>query len=226
VKDSAQSFSYGQRIMIAIVPRLAALLLRALNRTLRYEVVVEPGAEPATPPALQVWCFWHRCLIPCACYFHGRFKMAVLISGSFDGELIARTIERMGFLTARGSSTRSGGSGLWALAKAVGRGHGAVFTADGPRGPVYKVKPGAVKLAQLTGYSIGIFYAHPEKAWSLRSWDRFLIPKPFSRVAISWGRHVEVPQSDDPLVIEGKRLEVEAALERARLNAEQHFLKR
>ena len=152
--------------------------------------------------------------------------MAVLISGSFDGELIARTIERLGFLTARGSSTRSGGSGLWALAKAVGRGHGAVFTADGPRGPVYKVKPGAIKLAQLTGYSIGIFYAHPQKAWLLRSWDRFLIPKPFSRVAISWGRQVEVPRSEDPAVIEGKRLEVEAALERARLNAEQHFLRR
>jgi lysophospholipid acyltransferase (LPLAT)-like uncharacterized protein len=200
-----------------------AFLLGLLHRTLRYEVVVEPGAEPATPPALQVWCFWHRCLIPCACYFHGRFKPAVLISRSFDGELIARTIERLGFLTARGSSTRSGGSGLLALAKAVERGHGAVFTADGPRGPVYKVKPGAVKLAQLTGYAIGIFYAHPENAWTLRSWDSFLIPKPFSRVAISWGRQIDVPQTEDPVVIEAKRLEVEAALERARRNAEQHF---
>ncbi len=74
-----------------------------------------------------------------------------------------------------------------------------MFTADGPRGPVYKVKPGAVKLAQLTGYSIGVFYAHPEKAWILRSWDSFLIPKPFSRVAISWGRNIEVPQTDDPV---------------------------
>ncbi len=221
--DSAQSFSFSQRITLSIVPRLVALLLRALHRTLRYEVVVEPGAVPATPPALQVWCFWHRCLIPCACYFHARFKMAVLVSLSFDGELIARTIEQLGFLTARGSSTRSGGSGLWALAKAVERGHGAVFTADGPRGPVYKVKPGAVKLAQLTGYAIGIFYAHPEKAWMLRSWDLFLIPKPFSRVAISWARNIEVPQSEDPMVIEAKRLEVEAALERARLNAERHF---
>jgi lysophospholipid acyltransferase (LPLAT)-like uncharacterized protein len=223
VTDSAQSFSFGQRITLAIVPRLVALLLRALHRTLRYEVVVEPGAVPATPPGDQVWCFWHRCIIPCVCYFHVRFKPAVLISLSFDGELIARTIEQLGYLTARGSSTRSGGSGLWALAKAVERGHPAVFTADGPRGPVYKVKPGAVKLAQLTGYAIGIFYAHPEKAWMLRSWDRFLIPKPFSRVAMSYARQIEVPRSEDPLVIEAKRLEVEAALERARLNAERHF---
>ena len=225
MSDSAQRFSYSQRLTLAIVPRLVALLLRALDRTLRYEVVVEPGAEPATPPARQVWCFWHRCLIPCACYFHDRYRVVVLVSRSFDGELITRTIERLGFQTARGSSTRAGGSGLLALAKAVEHGHPAVFTADGPRGPVYKAKPGAVKLAQLTGYAIGIFYAHPEKAWLLRSWDRFLIPKPFSRVAISWARNIEVPQSKDPVVMEAKRLEVEEALERARLNAERHFLK-
>ena len=221
MKDS--SFSYSQRLAITIVPPLVAMLLRALHRTLRYQVVVEPGAEPATPPAQQVWCFWHRCLIPCACYFHDKIRPAVLISRSFDGELIARTIERLGFPTARGSSTRAGGSGLLALAKAVDRGYGAVFTADGPRGPVYRVKPGAVKLAQLTGYPIGIFYAHAESAWLLRSWDRFMIPKPFSRVAISWGRHIDVPQTSDPILMEAKRLEVEAALERVRLNAEQHF---
>jgi lysophospholipid acyltransferase (LPLAT)-like uncharacterized protein len=223
VKDS--KFSFSQRLTLAVVPRLVAFLLLLLHRTLRYEVVVEPGAEPAKPPALQVWCFWHRCLISCACYFHGKFQPAVLISRSFDGELTTRTVERLGFLTARGSSTRSGGAGLLALAKAIERGNPAVFTADGPSGPVYKVKPGAVKLAQLTGYAIGIFYAHPEKAWILRSWDRFMIPKPFSRVAISWGRHVEVPQTEDPMVFEATRLEVEAALERARLNAEQHFLR-
>jgi lysophospholipid acyltransferase (LPLAT)-like uncharacterized protein len=223
VKDS--KFSFSQRLTLAVVPRLVAFLLLLLHRTLRYEVVVEPGAEPAKPPALQVWCFWHRCLISCACYFHGKFQPAVLISRSFDGELTTRTVERLGFLTARGSSTRSGGAGLLALAKAIERGNPAVFTADGPSGPVYKVKPGAVKLAQLTGYSIGIFYAHPQKAWILRSWDRFMIPKPFSRVAISWGRHIEAPQTEDPLLFEATRLEVEVALERARLNAEQHFLR-
>jgi lysophospholipid acyltransferase (LPLAT)-like uncharacterized protein len=228
VKDP--EFSFSQRLTMAVVPRLVALLLRLLHRTLRYEVVVEPGAQPPTPPALQVWCFWHRCLISCACYFHDAIQPvgihpAVLISRSFDGELIARTVERLGFVTARGSSTRFGSSGLMALAKALERGHPAVFTADGPTGPVYKAKPGAVKLAQYTGNAIGILYAHPEKAWILRSWDRFMIPKPFSRVAISWGRHVEAPQTEDRQVLEATRLEMEVALERARLNAEQHFLK-
>ena len=209
--------------MIAIVPRVAALLLLALHRTLRYEVVVEPGAQPAKPPALQVWCFWHRCLIPAACYFHGVIKPAVLISRSFDGELIARTIERLGYRTVRGSSSRYGASGLRALARAMENGYPAIFTADGPRGPLYKAKPGAVKLAQLTGYPIGAFYALPERAWMLRSWDSFMIPKPFSRVAVSWTREIRVARTDGPEILEVKRIEVEDMLERARQNAERHF---
>jgi lysophospholipid acyltransferase (LPLAT)-like uncharacterized protein len=218
-----QTFSIGQRIALAIVPKLAALLIRGLDRTLRYELVAEQGAKQATPPGVQVWCIWHRCLIACACFFPGRCEPMVLISVSFDGELVARTIQRLGVLTARGSSSRFGGSGLWALAKGLERGHPVVFTADGPRGPIYKVKPGAVKLAQQTGQPIGIFYAHPERAWMLKSWDRLLIPKPFSRVAISWGLEVTVPPSEDPQLIEAKILEVEAALERVRFHAEQYF---
>jgi lysophospholipid acyltransferase (LPLAT)-like uncharacterized protein len=214
-----------QRFTLAIVPPITALLLRILHRTLRYEVLTEPGAQPATAPALQVWCFWHRCLIPCACYFYGRIEPAVLVSRSFDGELIARTVERLGFRTARGSSSRYGASGLFALAKAIESGHPAVFTADGPRGPVYKVKPGAVKLAQFTRHDIGTFYVLPERAWQLKSWDRFMIPKPFSRVAICWGRQIEAPETDDPVILEAKRLEVESTLDRIRLIAEQHFSK-
>jgi lysophospholipid acyltransferase (LPLAT)-like uncharacterized protein len=221
--EPGEQFTFGQRLLIATLPRLAALLLRALDHTLRYEVLTECGAEPATPPALQIWCFWHRCLIPCACYFRKTIKPAVLISRSFDGELIARTIEHLGYRTVRGSSSRYGASGVLGLASAVEAGYPAIFTADGPRGPVYKAKPGAVKLAELTGYVIGSFYALPERAWLLRSWDRFMIPKPFSRVVVSWARNVQAPVTGNAEVLEAKRLEVEAALERARLNAERHF---
>ena len=230
MKDS--HYSYGQRLTIGIVPPLVAFLLRLLHRTLRYEIVLEPGVEEPRPPALQVWCFWHRCLIPCACYFYGHpdirsgeVQPAILISLSFDGELVARTIERLGFLTARGSSTRHGGSGLMTLAKAVEQGHPPVFTADGPRGPLYKAKPGAVKLAQFTGCAIASVYAHPQKAWLLRSWDRLIIPKPFSRVAVSWGRHIEVPLNRGPAADRSQEAGGGRTLERVRLNAEQHFLR-
>lgn len=215
--------SPAQRLAIAILPRLAALVLRVLEWTLRYEVAAEPGAAPAKPPGSQIWCLWHRCLIPCICYFRKEFTPTVLISRSYDGELIARTIELLGYRTVRGSSSRYGASGLLALAKAAEEGYPAAFTADGPRGPVYRVKPGAAKLAQMTGREIGIFYALPEKAWLLRSWDRFIIPKPFSRVVVSFGRNVPAPSNGSSEALEATRREVEAALERARLNAERHF---
>ena len=183
------------------------------------------GLSQRRPPALQVWCFWHRCLIPCGCYFHTEFPVAVLISRSSDGELIAQTMELLGFLTA-GIEQPLWGERSCCVSQGGRARAPCGFTADGPRGPVYKAKPGAVKLAQATGYPIGTFYAHPEKAWVLRSWDRFLIPKPFSRVAISWGRNIEVPQTADALVMEAKRLEVEGTLERSRLNAEQSLRNR
>lgn len=213
----------AQRLAIATLPPLAALVLRALDRTLRYEVIVEPGAEPAIPPGGQIWCLWHRCLIPCLCYFRKDFISTVLISRSFDGELVARTIERLGYRTARGSSSRQGASGLLALAKAAEEDRPLVFTADGPRGPIYRAKPGPAKLAQITGRVIGVFYALPERAWRLRSWDGFLVPKPFSRVVVSYARRVPAPVSAQPEALEAVRLEVEAALERARLNAESHW---
>ena len=167
MKDS--KFSFSQRLTIAVVPRLVAFLLRLLHRTLRYEVVVEPGAQAAEAAGaagvvfLAPLPYFVRLLFLRAIQPDG-VHPAVLISRSFDGELIARTVERLGFLTARGSSTRFGGSGLLALAKALEHGHPAVFTADGPTGPVYKAKPGAVKLAQFTGYAIGILYAHPSES--------------------------------------------------------------
>lgn len=213
----------AQRAAIVLLPPAAALLLRALDRTLRYEVIVEPGATPAEPPGGQVWCLWHRCLIPCLCYFRKDFVSTVLISRSFDGELVARTIELLGYRTARGSSTRHGAGGLLALAKAAQQNRPLVFTADGPRGPLYRAKPGAAKLAQITGRAIGIFYALPEKAWQLGSWDRFLIPKPFSRVVVSYARRIPPPANAEEETLEAVRREVEAALERARGNAERHF---
>ncbi len=215
-----------QRALLAVVPPLAATLLRLLDLTLRYEVQCEPGAHAATPEEPGIWCFWHRCLLGSACYFHHRPRTTLLISRSFDGELIARTIERMGFVTVRGSSTRGGASGLRALAQAIGQGASAVFPADGPRGPLYQLKPGAIKLAQLAGLGVGSFYIHTERAWQLRSWDGFLIPKPFSRVVIVWGRVVPVDRELDGPVFEATRCEVQAALERVRAQAEQHFTSR
>jgi lysophospholipid acyltransferase (LPLAT)-like uncharacterized protein len=221
--SSSSRFSFGQRVALWIVPRVTALVLALIGMTLRFEVIAEEGAVPATPPAKGIFCFWHRSTLPCGWYFR-KFQCSILISQSFDGELIARTLGLLGYGSVRGSSSRGGFAGLLSLKGVLDRGLPVVFTADGPRGPIYQTKIGPVKLAQITGEAMGSFYLLPERAWVLRSWDRFLIPKPFSRVAVSWARSVAAPaENADGAMLEATRLELNDALERARLQAERHF---
>ena len=215
--DGHRKLQWRQRLALWLVPPLVAGLLRLLALTLRYESVVEDGGHADQWGEPGVWCFWHRCLLSAACRFHRRPKTTLLISASFDGELIARTIHLLGYETVRGSSSRRGATGLRALARAVAQGRTAVIPADGPRGPRYQLKPGIVKLAQLTGEPIHSFYALPARAWVLNSWDALLIPKPFSRVIMAWGRPVKVAANNE----EAARIEVEITLERLRLLAEQ-----
>jgi hypothetical protein len=213
-------FTMTQRIALAIIPRLTAAILAAIGITLRFEVIAEEGATPATPSDKGIFCFWHQCTLPCGWYFR-KYHSSILISRSFDGELIARTLSLLGFDSVRGSSSRGGAAGLLALRRVLAQGFKAIFTADGPRGPLYQTKMGPVKLAQMTQEEIGSFYLLPERAWTLKSWDRFLIPKPFSRVIVSWSRPVAPPATDaDTSTLEAKRQELNEALERARRNAE------
>lgn len=213
----------GQRLALWIIPPVTALVLAAIGLTLRFHVIAEEGATPATPPAKGIFCFWHRCTLPCAWYFR-KFRCSILISRSFDGELITRTLGLLGYGSVRGSSSRGGASGLLAMQGVMEGGLPVVFTADGPRGPIYQTKIGPVKLAQMTGEAIASFYLLPERAWVLRSWDQFLIPKPFSRVAVSWARTVPAPSKDaDAAALESARLELNNALERARSQAEAFF---
>lgn len=189
-----RTFTLKQRLALAIVPRIASFLIRCLGMTLRYRDVCFPGPFPGydTPPP-GVFAFWHRCLLTCAWRFRNR-NVAVLISQSFDGELIARTVERLGFIAVRGSSSRDGSVGLRNLQRAYLDGHFCAITADGPRGPAEIAKPGVAQLGRLVQSDIIAFHAHPDRAWQLRSWDRFLIPKPFSRVTIGWILNVPAEQ--------------------------------
>jgi len=193
-------FTLKQRVLLAIVPRLAALLIRALGATLRYQNVfpvdaIEPVAGDAIPGP-TIYAFWHRSLLVCAHRFRDK-DIAILISRSFDGELIARTVERLGFRVVRGSSSRGGASGLRGMADAYAAGHICAFTADGPRGPSMIAKPGPAQLAQLVDAPwVGAFYALPLRAWTLKSWDRFLIPKPFSKVLVTFPAHVPTSTPD------------------------------
>ena len=193
-------YTTSQRLTLYLVPRLASAFIRILGSTLRYEDITAPGVTPGSQiPGPVVYAFWHRCLLSCAYYFRGQ-KIAILISRSFDGELIARTVERLGFIAIRGSSSRGGAMALKQIADEYARGTRCAITADGPRGPNMIAKPGTAQFAQLVKTWVGTFYVLPLRAWELRTWDRLLIPKPFSRVLITWPPHVPADQVSEATV--------------------------
>lgn len=223
--DHEPRFTFGQRLVLAIIPRIVWALLWMVGLTWRYRVIAEEGVTPVLfgqKAGAEIYCFWHQCVLPCTMYFR-RTGAVILISRSFDGELITRILCMFGFGAVRGSSSRSAREGLMGLKHVIERGTPAIFTADGPRGPIYQTKMGPIKLAQLTGAPIGAFHLQPERAWVMHSWDRFLIPKPFTRICVSWAQWTRVPADLCPEQFESRREELNAALERARVRALDYF---
>lgn len=218
-------FTFGQRLVLAIVPRVAWGLLWIVGRTWRFEVIAEDGVQPVLfgqEAGPEIYCFWHQCVLPCTLYFR-KSGAVILISQSFDGELITRILKMFGFGAVRGSSSRGGRGGLLGLSRVIESGKTAIFTADGPRGPIYQTKMGPIKLAQTTGAPIGAFHLEPQRAWILSSWDRFLVPKPFTRICVSWADWTRIPSDLPEGEFESKRLQLNAALERARTRALAHL---
>ncbi len=223
--EASPRFTLRQRLVLAVVPRLVWALLWLVGRTWRFEVIAEEGATPlpfGEGAGAEIFCFWHQCVLPCTFYYR-RTHATIIVSRSFDGELITRTLELFGFHTTRGSSSRGAREGLLGLKQVIESGHPAIFTADGPRGPIYRTKMGPIKLAHITGARIGAFHLEPERAWTMRSWDRFLVPKPFTRIVVSWARWTSVPADLADNQFEEKREELNAAIERARKNALAHL---
>jgi hypothetical protein len=221
-------FTLLQRLILAIVPRLVSAMVWLCGLTWRFEVLAPEGVTPTVfgerSPA-NIYCFWHQCVLPCTVYF--RYSRAViLISRSFDGELVTRILKIFGFDAVRGSSSRGAREGLLGLVNVIQTGRTAIFTADGPRGPIYQTKMGPIKLAAMTGAPIGCFHLQPEHAWVISSaWDHFLIPKPFTRICVSWGPWTHVPANLAPEDFEPWRQQLNAAIEFARQRSSDYFKK-
>ena len=133
-----------------------------------------------------IFVFWHGQLLPLV-HYHRNEGIIVLVSEHADGEYIAQVIHRHGFRTARGSSTRGGVKGLKGILRATREGRDVAFTPDGPKGPRHEFKWGALVAAQLTGLPIVSISVGANRAWHLKSWDRFMIPKPLSNLRIRYG---------------------------------------
>jgi lysophospholipid acyltransferase (LPLAT)-like uncharacterized protein len=222
--DLSRSFSCWERVQLTLIARAATLLIRLIGPTLRFTFIPEPGSLTdawGNTPAC-IWCFWHRCVIPAAHRFRNH-SIAVMTSRSFDGEYIARIIRKFGFIPVRGSSSRGGVAALIGMRREIENGHPVAFTIDGPRGPRYVAKPGPVLLAKKTGAPICCFYIHVERAWVLNSWDRMMIPKPFSRAVLYVSSPIPVPSQANEEQMKALHQQMQETLERCRLNAEKTF---
>jgi len=216
-------FSLLERTQLALVSWIVPLLLRLIGCTLRSTMTFEEGAIQGLDEIHPgIFPFWHRCVLPAAWLFRGR-HLAVMTSQSRDGEYIARVISRFGFLPVRGSSSRGGQRALMEMNKLLDEGNGVAFTIDGPRGPRYAAKKGPVLLARVSGVAITAFYVAVERAWVLKTWDRLVIPKPFSRVHVGVARKIFVPPNASDDAMERYHAEMQAALERVTEFAEAQF---
>jgi hypothetical protein len=172
-------------------------IIRLLAATWRYRVHGREHVESAdTAGRPLIVAFWHGRILPGMIWFRNR-GIVVITSENFDGEWIARIIRRFGFGTARGSSSRGAVKALVQLRRDMQAGKSTAFTLDGPRGPRHVAQPGAVWLARATGHAILPFHAEADRYWTLNSWDRSQIPKPFATVTLCIGEPVLVGADED-----------------------------
>jgi lysophospholipid acyltransferase (LPLAT)-like uncharacterized protein len=175
----------------SISPRVAALLggplLGLLARSWRVETVHEERwLAPLKAGRPHLFLLWHDALLPLLWHHRGR-GVTIVVSLAQDGQYLAAYARQIGYRAAVGSSTRGGVRALAGAVKALQAGSAVAFTPDGPRGPRRKFKGGALLAAQKGGAVVVPLHAAANRAWRLRSWDRFLVPKPFARVRIAYG---------------------------------------
>jgi lysophospholipid acyltransferase (LPLAT)-like uncharacterized protein len=204
--------SISKRLQIAAISGLGYPLINVLGHTLRWRVdglhhldaIRAAGRQP-------VMAFWHGRILPATYYFRRR-GIVVVTSENFDGEWIARIIERFGYGTARGSTTRGGRKAMLQLVRDMEHGKPSGFTLDGPRGPARVAQPGAIWLARATGNPVLPFHLEASSHWTTGSWDRTQIPRPFSTVALAVGEPMEVPREATEEQMESARQDLERRL--------------
>jgi lysophospholipid acyltransferase (LPLAT)-like uncharacterized protein len=188
----SRRFTLRQRITLRLIIAAGYWLIRLIGPTLRVCVSQEEGAQRTIDQRPLIVSFWHACMIP-ATYTCRNIGVRVMSSNSYDGEYMGRIIRKFGFVAVKGSSSRNAVRALLGLRRALEDGWTVAFTLDGPRGPRCKVKPGPVALARSAGVPLSMFHMAVERAWVLNTWDRLMIPKPFSRVLMRFGKLIPVP---------------------------------
>lgn len=201
----------------AFLGKLAGHAMKLWARSLRVEIEDRAGAlGPATPPHPVIFLLWHNRVLslPAIWSLISRRERpaVVLTSASKDGAVVAAAMKVFRMDSARGSSSRRGAAALVALRRALADGKDICVTPDGPKGPRYVMQPGVIKLAQSTGAPVVSVHLFTTAAWRLKTWDRLVIPRPFSRVRVVIDHALVVPRDLDEAAFETERARVEAAM--------------
>jgi lysophospholipid acyltransferase (LPLAT)-like uncharacterized protein len=207
-----ERFTFGQRLAIRVAGFFGYVLVRMLGSTIRFQTTGWDNFESIEQAGkLPIYSFWHDRIIAGTYFFRNR-GIIVLSSSSFDSEYTARCIQRLGFGIIKGSSTRGGIQALVGMIRMMKQGFAMAFTIDGPKGPRYEAKAGPVLLAKKTGNPLMPFIIECEKFWTVKSWDRLQIPKPFTKANLIIGEPIYVDADAREEELENKRLELQNSL--------------
>jgi lysophospholipid acyltransferase (LPLAT)-like uncharacterized protein len=209
---------FKHRLILSLMP-LGALLIKLLCLTVRARVIDTGKVAPRHKPKPTIFAFWHEHQVISMSVFRG-FGIYVLVSRSKDGDYASKVMESFGFNTIRSSSSNGRLTALRGLARMLRQGRHVAITPDGPRGPRHCCQPGPVFLGAITGARVIPFGCALDRAWRLKSWDRFEIPKPFSRAVVVFGEPLDVPAKLDEATSTELVAEFQRRLERAEAQAQ------
>jgi lysophospholipid acyltransferase (LPLAT)-like uncharacterized protein len=217
VWERAGYYAFGWAARMLVSPWLASC------RPMPFGTEIEERYFAENPGCGLLYATWHRGLIGCLYYYRNR-SLAVMASASSDGELAAQAARRFGWVPVRGSSTRRGGIAVREMQSLVDRGHSAGIVVDAPTGPAHVSKPGIVYLSKLTGRPILPVMWSAERFRRVNSWDRTILPRPFTRLVGLFGdRLIQVPADADREACEIHRRELDAALNRLMYRVDRFF---
>ncbi len=210
---SLEEYSFKQRFSIRSADLAFYGLIKLIGKTLRFEVEgLENLQKIEQDGKIPIYATWHNRIFLSVWFLRNR-GIVVITSQSFDGEYIARFIQRFGFGAVRGSSTRGGVGALVKMIRLMREDLSMCFTVDGPRGARYVAKNGAILLAKKTGNPILPFLIEPQKFWTINSWDKLQIPKPFTRARVFFAEPISVEKNVDETEIENKRRQLQQKLD-------------
>jgi lysophospholipid acyltransferase (LPLAT)-like uncharacterized protein len=218
--SSLESYSFSKRILIRLADMAFYALISIIGRTIHYETTgLGEFDKVAAENKVPIYAFWHEHIFAGTYFFRDR-GIVVITSQSLDGEYIARFIQRFGYGSVRGSSTRGGVGALVEMIRLMRSGLPMAFTLDGPRGPKREVKPGALLLAKKTGNPVIPFVVTCERYWTLNTWDKLQIPKPFTKAKVIVGHPFYVSPTADQEGLEDVRTALKNLLDDLLLTSE------